>query len=264
MALYYVGAFEILLWVFIFAAGLVRKDGSEELGKGSWFKVIGHTFLVLIGQRYDGHCREERMTYISKCSAAAWTLTLLPVSTILAAAVGKGFVSIFIIIAALIPAIYILDDVRDRDKKRREEIEYTLPRVVTKMSLLIRAGMSLGDAWNSVADAGDGVLYQLIREVRDKLSCNVSEYVAYKDFVRSCNVPMVERFMSNISRNRVYGNAGLEEALSEMATELWNERMHRAEEESVSTANKLMIPSMLIFIGIMILTSAPVLIGLTL
>ena len=262
MSLFYIGTAGIVLWMFMYIAGLIRHDDREIVGKLSWFNVIGLTFLSVIGQKYDGCCREDKEEYIAKCAAAAWTLTLLPISFIIAAIFCKGYSCIFIIILSFIPMIYIVDDIHDKGRKRKAEIEYTLPRVVTKMALLIKAGMNVNDAWNSVADAGDGVLYELMKEVSGKLASSVPEHDAYKDFIRSCDVPMIERFISNISRNRIFGNAGLETSLSEMSTELWSERVHKAEVESVNTANKLMIPSMLIFIGILIIVSAPMLISL--
>ena len=262
MVIYYIGLGGIALWIAVFVAGIIRRDDRHSSGKWGWLNTLGFTLLSILGQKPECNSKEERKAFESKCTAASVTITLFPICCILASIVARGLPSIIIIVLSLLPALYIYDDVRDREKKRKAEIEYSLPRIVTKMSLMIKAGMNVNDAWNKVAYNSEGVMYDLMREVSLKISNSVPEYQAYKEFIRSCDVPMVERFVTNIARNRVLGNAGLECALSEMSTELWSERIHRAEEESVGTANKLLIPSMMIFVGILIMIIAPLLMSI--
>ncbi len=262
MAVYYMGVFEIVLWMVVFVLSICMKTKEGE-GRFGWLYGIGFTVLRLFG-RVEEADQWEREKYRADGAALSWTMTLVPVALILSGMAGGGVTALLFPLAACMPALYMLDDVRDHHRRRLEEIAEMFPRVVTKMALLIKAGKTPNDAWNDVAEGEEGTLYELMRNVDNKIRNSVPETVAYREFTRDCGLPAAERLVTAISRNKDLGNRGLAEALQELARELWQERVILAREEGARKSNRLLIPSVMLFMSILILVAGPMLISLNL
>ena len=80
-----------------------------------------------------------------------------------------------------------VDDIRDRLKKRQDEMSREFPRVVSKLALLVSAGMEVLPAWEQVSHSGTSPLYIQMRQVNEEVRNGISPVAALENFIQSCN-----------------------------------------------------------------------------
>lgn len=182
----------------------------------------------------------------------------------LALAMKLGSRSFVIALAAF--AIFALmgylpyDNVNVVITKRREEIERQFPQVVSKMSLLTVAGMEVSQAWK-LASKGTGTLYEEMNRVLIDFDNNVSPVEAYSKFITRCNNPYTTKLATAIIQNLSKGNSEIVALFRTLNDESWMEHKHNARRMGEKIQSKLLLPTMLMFGGIIILIIVPVMSG---
>ena len=81
---------------------------------------------------------------------------------------------------------------------------------------------------------------------------------AYTNFINRCNTKETTKLASAIIQNLSKGNAEIGVLLKGMAHEAWQERRHTAKRDSEKANSKLMIPTMMLFIAILVMIMVPV------
>ena len=131
------------------------------------------------------------------------------------------------------------------------------PQVLSKLTLLVNSGMMLRDAWRNVAQKGEGILFEEMNMTCEEMNQGISEIDAYQNFAERCEVKEIKRFTSSIIQNMVKGNAELTNFLREMSDEMWNEKKNMVKRQGEAANSKLLIPTIMIFTGILILIMVP-------
>jgi tight adherence protein C len=156
-------------------------------------------------------------------------------------------------------AVYaIYDEVSDRVIKRRDAISRQFPNVVSKLALLVTSGMIMSKAWKETAFSQEAELYQEMRKTSDELDNLVAPETAYGNFITRCNTKETAKLASAILQNMSKGNAEIGRLLKDMAKEAWSERRHTAKRDSEKANSKLMIPTMLLFLAILVMIMVPI------
>ena len=145
---------------------------------------------------------------------------------------------------------------------RSEEMLSQFPDVVSKLALLINAGMIMRQAWEKVAYSSDGVIYREMQQVCTDLNNGVSETDAYFEFGSRCVIPEIKKFTSTIIQGIIKGNKELSAMLTEQSSEVWNIKMNLVKRQGDAAVTKLLAPMMLIFIGILIMIIVPIFAGM--
>lgn len=153
------------------------------------------------------------------------------------------------------------DSVGQTVNKRAEEIEREFPQVVSKMALLTVAGMEVNSAWKLAAASGTSTLYSEMKRVLVDLQNNVSPSEAYSKFILRCNNDYTTKLATSIIQNVSKGNAAIVELFKELNRESWLEHKHNARRMGEKIQSKLMVPTLLMFLGIIILIIVPVMSG---
>ena len=122
--------------------------------------------------------------------------------------------------------------------------------------------MVMRDAWDKVAATGTGVLYQEMQITKEEFRNGVSELEAYRNFADRCAVKEIRRFSSTMIQNLQKGNAEIAFFLREMADELWEEKKHLAKRKGEAANSRLMLPTGMIFLGILIMIMVPAFAGM--
>ena len=161
----------------------------------------------------------------------------------------------------LIYAMY--DDVKDRVNKRRLAIQKQFPNVVSKLALLVTSGMIMDKAWKETAWSNHTELYREMQKTSEELDNLLGEEIAYSNFIDRCNTKETTRLASALLQNASKGNTEIGKLLKEMAAEAWNERRNTAKQDSEKANSKLMIPTMLLFMSILIIIMVPIVINFT-
>lgn len=160
-------------------------------------------------------------------------------------------------------AYYYHTLITDIIKEREESITSELPDVLSKMTLLVNAGMVMREAWKKTSAAGEGVLYEEMRNAVMSIDNGASEMDAYAEFARRCAVPAVTKFTGTLLQNLSKGNREMVEFLKMYSQDSWNERKQEAKRKGEAASTKLVIPVTLMFMGIMIMIAVPILTGIS-
>lgn len=218
------------------AVGQIKKI-SEIKGK----KYAAYYYYVMLG---------EKITYAA---------TLIPFVLLLAALGNSVEALLFGVVLIGLLIWYLNEKMKDVLVDRRDELLRNFPQVLSKLTLLVNSGMVLRDAWRNVAENGKGILYEEMRLTCDEMNMGVSELDAYQNFAERCEVKEIKRFTSSVSQNMVKGNAELTKFLREMSDEMWNEKKNMVKRQGEAANSKLLIPTVMVFVGILIVIMVPML-----
>ena len=179
-----------------------------------------------------------------------------------------GARSAMIAVAAL--AVFILvgyipyDNVNVVLQKRSEEIEVEFPQAVSKLALLTVAGMEVSQAWKLTAESKDGTLYEEMRRVDVAFDNNVLPTEAYTRFMDRCDNKYTTKLATAILQNLSKGNSEIVQLFRTLNDESWMEFKHSARRMGEKIQSKLLIPTLLMFVGILIMIIIPIMTGFSL
>lgn len=216
------------------------KEMSEVYGK----KYAEYYYYILVG---------GQITYL---------VTVLPLVCLLGLLANNPVALAFGLIVGMLFVWYLRESFQDKLTARRENILMEFPQVLSKMTLLVNSGMLLRDAWNLIASQGDSVLFTEMQMTSVQLNNGVPEMVAYREFAERCGVREIRKFASMVIQGLEKGGSELTYFLKDMSEEMWLEKKNMVKRKGEQANAKLLIPTVMIFVGILFMIMAPVLMGL--
>lgn len=204
---------------------------------------------------------EKHSEYYLRVNAAErFTLALLVLTVGLTLYGLTSELAIILVTAlfAFVAYYYVLTLPEETLKKKSNEILNQFADVVSKLALLVNAGMILKEAWIKVSETGDGELYQEMRRAVMQMNNGVSEVDAYTEFGTRCTSPEIKKFTSTIVQGLVKGNRELVEMIKQQSREIWDAKRHRVKQEGEKAASKLLIPICIMFVGVLIMIIVPI------
>ena len=204
-----------------------------------------------------GQDEAEFFLYVNIAGQISYILTLLPIGLMLTL-LADSIEILFLIIIATIVLVYYFDYMMvDAVDDRHDELLRNLPNVLSKLALLTNTGMILNDAWAKIAYTGEGVLYQEMRAAYQDMENGIATRAALESFSRRCNVKEIKKFVSVVEQNQEKGSGELANSLKELADESWNEKKQLTIQKGAAADSKLLIPTGIIFIGILLVIIIP-------
>ena len=240
--------------------GFVLQREFQAIGRGEIHKAIMAKSYELYGKKHASykamHLLAKLLSYpmIGVAATLALGALILGVGSATAGAAILGIGTVLVLV--LTYAIY--DELSDKVKKRREAISKQFPNVVSKLALLVTSGMIMDRAWKETAYSQESELYIEMRRTSDELDNLVSPESAYSGFISRCNTKEAAKLASAILQNLSKGNAEIGRLLKDMAREAWQERRHTAKRDAEKANSKLMIPTMLLLLAILVMLMVPV------
>lgn len=140
---------------------------------------------------------------------------------------------------------------------RYAEIQYDFATMLTKMSLLVNAGLTASDAFERVAYSGDGLLYREMQRTVGDISNGMPIDVALSGFANRGECKEVKKFVSLYKQNLIKGGPEFPVLLSEMAEAAWVDKKNRARLTGSIASQKLLFPIMLMFSGVILMVIVP-------
>lgn len=263
---------------------LIRSDNYDEFASavdsskigGAKYLGIGFAMLDLI--KMDFHNikytkrREEAGIlfgkkfadfYLRVLYAQAFTYSLLIMYAVLFLSCLVGgtdglLLSVMGIIAAAAIYVYYLDYYKNKIEKLSEEYMLEFPGAVSAIALLVNGGVFLRDAWRDVAFSSDKPLYIQMRKVLDDMNNGYSEADAISMFADRCATKDIRKFSSMIVQAITKGGKDLADQLVKQSDALLIEKQNLVMQQGEKASNKLMIPIMLVFAGILIMIMMPI------
>ncbi len=204
------------------------------------------------GKRYA-----EYYYYVT--NGAKWTygFTIFVLLALLGALGNSAMATVFGIVLAGLLMWYVEELMNDKLEEKRDQLVADLPQMLSKMTLLVNSGMVVRDAWKKIAESGDRFLNQEMKLTVDEMNNGVAELDAYRNFADRCAIKEIRRFSSTMIQNMQKGNAEIAYFLKEMSDEMWEEKKHLVKRKGEAANSKLLIPTAMIFIGILIIIMVP-------
>lgn len=149
--------------------------------------------------------------------------------------------------------------INDAMEKKKESILSEFPRMVSKLTLLINAGMLVRRAWDEVANSNfENSLYAEMRYTSRDIEEGMTIDDAMRSFAERCGIKEMRKFAS-IYVQAV--NRGPQEAVNSMkimAEEAWEQKKQISKQKGELASQKLLIPNMIMFGGIMVVVVVPI------
>lgn len=245
---------------FLDLPGYVLQRKFEAINRGSVHKELLTKCMELYGKKNAVNKTRQLLARLLSYPLIGVAPSLVLGTLIFSSGNRTGGVGVIfggtLLVLILVYALY--DEVGDRLNKRRAAISRQFPNVVSKLALLVTSGMIMDRAWRETAESQNTELYLEMRKTADELSNLVDPTTAYTNFINRCNTKETTKLASAIIQNQSKGNAEIGALLKGMAHEAWQERRHMAKRDSEKANSKLMIPTMLLFVAILVMIMVPV------
>lgn len=216
-------------------------------------KRIGQAKIVYgerFGEYYYRVNMAEKVTYAATC---------VMISPILGPLVGNNLFCLFGLVAAGFMYYYADTKITDIIKARENDISRDFADMVSKLALLINAGMITREAWEEISSTGEGTVYEEMRNAVIDMNNGVSEIDAYLGFGNRCGVQSIKKFTSMLCQNLTKGNKELVDFLKAETALSWEEKKHFVKRKGEEASNKMMIPLGMILVGVFVMILVPVL-----
>ena len=156
-------------------------------------------------------------------------------------------------------------------KKREKELIMQYPDMVSKLTLLLGAGMTLFGAWKRIATNYEkkrknntifkqSVYEEMLLTCRE-IESGMGEARAYERFGERCGLRQYRKFSSLLSQNLKKGTRGLSALLEEEAENAFEERKSQARKYGEEAGTKLLLPMMLMFGIVVVIIIVPAVIS---
>lgn len=205
-----------------------------------------------------------KLYYSAKLAAMLLTLTVLTLFGAIAEKVD--FTYVIFTLASPFLVFYLYDkELLSKQHKKYDMIRADFPDIVSKLVLLVNAGMTLSRAWEKICTdtKKDTPLYKELKITYQQIQSGKPESEAYEDFAKRCRVKEITKFITLIIQNLKKGTDDLVPLLKLQADECWQLRKGRAKKLGDEASEKLIIPLMIMFIGILIIVILPAVLQLS-
>jgi len=156
------------------------------------------------GERYANYYL--RVVYAQKLT---FSFTILLIFCYFSLLDMNGILALFGIFVAVIIFYYLDLRIKDKIEAKEEDLLREFPEVLSKLTLLINAGMIMRDAWGKVSLTGEGRLYTEMQLTIDEMNNGISEVNAFMNFGTRCSVNEIKKFTSSLVQNLTKGNSEL-------------------------------------------------------
>lgn len=217
----------------------IRIDGKE-------FAMLRAAYLLSSGVSY---------IYISVMMGVGLASLLLSTGNSDGLTLG-----LIIMMLGVVFAYIPLNELSGRIRYRDERITAEFPNAVSKLALLVNSGMEVSKAWELTAYSNDGVLYEEMQNVVEMQNNNVSPTTAYTKFMDNCNNKYTTKLATSILQNLSKGNSEIGAMFLQLNEESWSEKKHNAKRVGEKAQGNLLVPTLIIFAGILIIIIVPMVI----
>lgn len=210
-----------------------------------------------------GRDSAELYFYIFRAAQVSLIFTFIPIGLM----IGCLFQSLlgFLLGAAVAYAMIVgvQSSVTQAMKKKKEAVLSEFPNMVSKITLLVNAGMLVRRAWDEVANSNyEKDLYQEMRNTSVDIQQGMSIERAMESFADRCGIKEMRKFSSIFVQAVNRSAAEAVNSMKQMATEAWEQKKQIAKQQGEIASQKLLIPNMIMFLGIMIVIVVPMIISM--
>lgn len=175
--------------------------------------------------------------------------------------------SAFLIIGilALIAVLISYDkSLENKVKKRNEQMTMDFAEIVSKLSILYEAGLSIKMAWEKIVADQElkkekRFAYQEMKLTLEKINNGMSERTAYQEFGKRCGIHQYIKLGNILEQNISKGTKGMKLLLSAEVQDSFEARKRLARKKGEEASTKLLIPMIMMLIIVIIIIAVPAL-----
>ena len=238
--------------------GIVELLGLT--GSGRYQTRLSQKIVMVHGSRYAAY-----YTQIHWSVKIFYSILGLLLASFFCLAGEADLIGLIIIPAMGIGFFFLADkSLDDQYKKRKFMLERDFPDFISKLILLVNAGLNARQAIERIIadNKEDSPLYNELNEVISDIRAGISENEAYADFAERCKLKQITNFVSILQQNMKLGGNQMLFELRRMGTECWELRKNTAKQLGEIASSKLMIPLAIMFLAIVLICVAPVILEL--
>ncbi len=180
------------------------------------------------------------------------------------AGLSSGLLILIGIILAIAIAWNVLNEPKTNVKNRADNYLVEFPNVVTKLALMIDSGMILREAWFNVTKSTNGELRTAMDQACELMKNGHSDLDAIYFFGQYSGAKEIKKFASSIGQGISKGSAELSSLLIQQSSELWEIKRQRMLQKGEEAATKLVIPTTMMFVGIILVILVSAMSGMSL
>lgn len=188
---------------------------------------------------------------------------------------SKDNIESIILILGILLTIVLLIDVEGQKKKekrnRDRQLRYDYSEVISKLTLLAGAGMTISRAWEKISldykkqrennTCKLHIAYEEMLITYYQMKSGMFEGKAYAEFGKRCNIKEYLKLGVLLEQNLKKGTKGLTQMLENESLEAFQERKNIAKRLGEEAGTKLLLPMGLMLIIVMIIVIVPALLS---
>lgn len=151
-------------------------------------------------------------------------------------------------------------------KERTDQMIMDYPEIISKMTLLIGAGMTVRGAWKKIAadyrqrrekEHFTRYVYEEMLFTLYEMESGIGELEAYQHFANRCHVQRYVKFVALLEQNVKLGAKGFLSELKREVKDAFEERKSTAKQLGETAGSKLMLPMFLMLGIVMVVIMVP-------
>lgn len=148
-------------------------------------------------------------------------------------------------------------DLKIRVNTRNENIVIQLPEMISKLSLLLNAGLVVRDAWRIVAYSQKSEIYKEMQYIQTEMENGMNDAQALHLFSVRCNNNEIRKFVTLLIQNLQIGGREITQVLKVLVSDMWAQKKAIVRQKAQTASQKLLLPAAIIFVGILLLILVP-------
>ncbi len=165
--------------------------------------------------------------------------------------------------------VYVQQAIKEQqqEQRKKEQLLRQYPDMVSKLSLLLGAGMTFSGAWERIVlnyqrqmeqkQTKPVEIYEQMLLSYREMQDGVGEMHVYERFGERCNIPQYRKLAMLIVQNLRKGSSGLIQMLEKEVSEAYAWRKNNAKKAGEEAGTKILIPMMMMLCVVMIIILVP-------
>lgn len=172
------------------------------------------------------------------------------------------------VLIGIVGVVAVLASGKEQEVKeealRKTKLQYDYSELVSKLTLLIGAGMTIRGAWKRITDdyissKDKKIAYEEMLISQTQLDNGISEAVVYENFGRRCNTKEYLKLGMLLEQNVKKGTKDLLKLLEQETLTAFEEHKDMARKKGEEAGTKLLIPMIIMLIIVMTIVMIPAL-----
>lgn len=242
----------------LYFIGLGLIDMSEDLTRKKITASDKAALQIKKLAEVFGRDNGELYYYVTVAAKLSLVMTFLPIGLMMGCMMQSvlGF-----LVGALLVIVFpygVQSSINTAIAAKKDSILTEFPKMVSKLTLLVNAGMLLRRAWDEVAESNrDDELYAEMRAASQDILEGMTVEAAMDAFAARCGVKEIRKFASIYVQAIKRGASESIDSMKIMADEAWEQKKQLSKQKGELAASKLLVPNMIMFLGIMMVVVVP-------